>query len=62
MKKRLLKTAIINYSGFEVPELLSIPVLRPKNYFIVEGISMSGDRPKDFIKVYEYDRKKKGYM
>ncbi len=60
MPKKLSKTAIINYSGFEVPKLLSIPILRSKNYFIVEGVSMSGDRPKDFIKVYEHDKTKKG--
>jgi HipA-like C-terminal domain len=58
MKRKLTNTPIINHSGFKVPNLLSIPVLRPRNYYTIEDVSMSGDRPKDFIKIYEYDATK----
>lgn len=61
MLKKLSKIPIINHSGFEIPQLSSIPILRPRNYFIVENVSMSGDRPKDFIKVYEYNSSHSGY-
>lgn len=47
----LKEEKIENYSGFRLAK--NIAPLR-KDYFCVENILISGDAPKNFIKVYEY--------
>ncbi len=50
----MTKADIINYSSFAPPFLSKIPVLKKRNYWVVKEVSTMGDRPKDFIRVYEF--------
>lgn len=54
----LQKVPILNQSGFKTNWGGLIPSLR-KGYFYVVDIPISGDAPKDFIKVYEYGSARK---
>jgi hypothetical protein len=54
MRKYLQKVPILNKSGFKPPKLSHIPPLKRQNYYTDESVGMSGDRPKDFVKVYEF--------
>lgn len=52
MKKRSLRIEkSINYSGNLIDK--QIPLLREKDYDVID-ISLDGDAPKEFIKIYEY--------
>lgn len=53
LKERLRREVSMNYSG-EVRFFNKIPLLREKDYWIMQGIDLDGDAPKQFIKVYEY--------
>lgn len=48
------KVKIINHSGFDLPKSSRIAVLRRRNYQILRDITTIGDRPKNFIRIYEY--------
>lgn len=56
--KSLKKVQVINNSGFRLNPGKAIPPLRKGRYFIVD-IFISGDAPKDFVKVYEYGKARK---
>lgn len=56
---KLSKTSILNPSGWRTAWHKHIPVLKTGNYFVVKGISIGGDAPKDFIRVYEYGQVRK---
>ncbi|MEO0554129.1 MAG: HipA domain-containing protein [Bacteroidota bacterium] len=43
----------INYNGFS-PKFKDVLILRKGYYFIVNDYSITGDAPKDFIRLYEY--------
>jgi len=51
---KITKAKVINVSGFDIHKPAAIPTLRPRNFVVVEEMSVSGDRPKDFIRVYEF--------
>lgn len=54
MNKKHLKSARIeNYSTNNL-KLGKIPVLKKHQYFIIEGYTITGDAPKEFIRAYEY--------
>lgn len=57
MRKYLQQVPIMFSSGFKPPKLSHIAHLKKQNYYTDETVSMSGDRPKDFVKVYEYGEK-----
>ncbi len=60
MSQRLPQEEIINRSGFEIRRDVEIPPLRSGYYTVVQNQSVAGDAPKDFIRVYEYGRGKRG--
>lgn len=51
---KLQKTSVLNSSGWQTSWHKHITVLKNKNYYVVKGVSIGGDAPKDFIRVYEY--------
>lgn len=57
--KYLGKVKIINHSGFKPEFSRSIETLRKKYYFIEDDYSITGDAPKDFIRLYEYGEARK---
>ncbi len=57
--KYLDKVKIINYSGFTPKYGRSVDTLRRKYYFIQDEYSITGDAPKDFIRLYEYGEARK---
>lgn len=60
MRQRLPQEEIINRSGFEIRRDAEILPLRSGYYTVVRNQSVAGDAPKDFIRVYEYGRGKRG--
>lgn len=56
--KHINKLKIIAHSEFE-PKHGSIQSAKRKNYCIVKDFSISGDAPKDFIRLYRYGLCKK---
>ena len=48
---------IENYSGFKLPACNKIKTIKKHQYFIVEGMVITGDAPKAFMRVYEYKEK-----
>lgn len=55
----LKRASIENYSGFHLKWKGKIPPLRKGFYIVEEDISVGGDAPKDFIRLYEYGVGKK---
>ncbi len=56
---RLQKTSILNQSGWQTAWHRHIPVLKKGNYYVVKGVSIGGDAPKDFLRLYEYGEARK---
>ncbi|MDI9553375.1 MAG: HipA domain-containing protein [Bacteroidota bacterium] len=54
-RKHIKPLPIIDYSGFS-PKPGCIPFAKKHQYFIVTGISITGDAPKDFIRFYQFKR------
>ncbi len=50
---------IKEYSGYEPKSHKLIPTLKKHQYFIINEYSISGEAPKDFIKVYDYGKARK---
>ena len=48
-----------NFSGFNPRSGKAIPVLKKHQYHIVEDFSISGDAPKDLLRLYEYGEARK---
>jgi HipA-like C-terminal domain len=55
----LQRTSILNQSGWKTQWHKYIPVLKKGNYHVVKGVSVGGDAPKDFLRVYEYGEARK---
>lgn len=58
MKNQLSKYPILNHSGF-IPKWHGLILVLRKEYFYTVDVPISGDAPKDFIKVYEYGKASK---
>ncbi len=56
---KIPEISILNQSGWQTAWHRHIPVLKKGNYYVVNGVSMGGDAPKDFIRIYEYGYVKK---
>ena len=52
-RKHIKALPVIDHSGF-MPKHGCIPFAKKHHYFIVTGISITGDAPKDFIRYYQY--------
>ncbi|MEO0042886.1 MAG: hypothetical protein RL329_2334 [Bacteroidota bacterium] len=50
----LQKKRLLNQSGWQIAWHQYLPTLKKRNYYVVKDVSIGGDAPKDFIKVYEY--------
>ena len=48
-----------NLSGFEIKSQKAIPPLKAHHYHVIEDFSISGDAPKDLIRLYEYGKARK---
>lgn len=57
----LKPVSVKNHSGYALKWQGQIPPLRKGFYTIVEDVSVGGDAPKDFIRVYEYGVGRKQY-
>lgn len=51
--KHITKLPIINYSGFN-PKFNKIEIAKKHSYCIIKDVSVTGDAPKDIIRLYEY--------
>ena len=51
--KHITKLPIINYSGFD-PKFSKIEIAKKHSYYIIKDMSVTGDAPKDIIRLYEY--------
>lgn len=51
--KHITKLPIINYSGFN-PKFSKIEIVKKHNYSVIKDVSVTGDAPKDIIRLYEY--------
>ncbi|QTA79984.1 HipA kinase-like C-terminal domain-containing protein [Desulfonema limicola] len=56
-KSKLRTETTKNFSG-NLNEI-NIPILREKNYYVIEDYQLDGDAPKQFIMVYSYQPKSK---
>ncbi len=56
--KKLKKTTIKNYTGF-TPNLMGLVDPIREGYYTVESKTVSGNAPKDFIRIYEYGKGRK---
>jgi len=52
-RKYIKPLPIIDYSGY-YPKQGSIPYVKKHQYYIVTGVTITGDAPKDFIGYYHY--------
>jgi len=60
-KSWLEKVPVKEHSGFEPKIGKTIPTIKNHQYFVIDDYSISGDAPKDFIRVYEYGKARKIY-
>ncbi len=51
--KHISKLPIMNYSGFK-PSYSKIEIVKKHNYCVIKDVSVTGDAPKDIIRLYEY--------
>jgi hypothetical protein len=51
--KQVTKLPILKYSGFN-PKFENIEVVKKHNYTVIKGVSITGDAPKDIIRLYNY--------
>ena len=58
-KHYIQKVAVEHYSNVDNGWKKCVPVLKKRNYIIDKSVSVGGDAPKEFIKVYEYGRSKR---
>lgn len=42
-----------NISGY-TPKFTSIPLIKKRQYYIVDGYTIAGDQPKKFVRIYDY--------
>ena len=56
---QLKRTSILNSSGWQTAWHKHIVILKNRNYHVVKGVSIGGDAPKDFIRIYEYGKARK---
>ena len=53
------QVVIENLSNVDTAWKKQVPVLKKRNYIVDKSVSVGGDAPKEFIKVYEYGRVKR---
>lgn len=53
------KVSIERYSNVNYDWQQDVLVLKRRNYVVLSNVSIGGDAPKEFIKVYEYGRVKR---
>ena len=58
-KHHIQQVAVENYSNTSNDWKKQVPILKKRNYIIDKSVSVGGDAPKEFIKVYEYGRSKR---
>lgn len=46
---------IENYSDSHLLSVCGVPVIKQRNYYVDDSVSVDGDAPKKFIGVYDYD-------
>lgn len=51
--KHVTRLPILKYSGFS-PKFDSIEIVKKQNYTVIKGVSITGDAPKDIIRLYNY--------
>ncbi|MEZ4797638.1 MAG: HipA domain-containing protein [Flavobacteriaceae bacterium] len=51
--KHATKLPILKHSGFK-PKLTNIETAKKHNYCVIKGVAITGDAPKDIIRLYEY--------
>lgn len=51
--KHVSNLPILKYSGFK-PKFANIEIAKKHNYCVIKGISVTGDAPKDIIRLYQY--------
>jgi len=54
-KKHIKSLPITDYSGFN-PKPGQIPFAKKQQYYVITGITITGDAPKDFIRYYQFKR------
>ena len=58
-KHHIQQVVVENYSNTSNDWKKQVPILKKRNYIIDKSVSVGGDAPKEFIKVYEYGRSKR---
>lgn len=53
--KHVSKLPILRHSGYR-PTLGKIEVAKKHNYSVIKGVAITGDAPKDIIRLYEYGK------
>ncbi len=56
--KHITRLPIIGYSGYN-PKFSKIEIAKKHCYYIIKGLSITGDAPKDTIRLYEYGYSRK---
>lgn len=56
--KHIAKLPILSYSGF-IPKFSEIEIAKKHNYCVIKNVSVTGDSPKDIIRLYEYGHSRK---
>ncbi len=62
MKERLEQHKVEKLAGFKLQRKNRIPVIKPHQYCIEKGITVSGDAPKAFMRIYEYNKCRKSNL
>ncbi len=57
--QKLSPEPILKHSGYEPRQHKDITVLKRGHYFVLDDYTITGDAPKNFIKVYEYGEARK---
>lgn len=58
---KLKYCSIEKYSGYK-PKISKNMIVKRNNYSVIKGFSITGDAPKEFIRVYEYGIGRKNYL
>lgn len=56
--KHITELSIINYSGFK-PKFSKVEIAKKHSYCVIKDVSVTGDAPKDIIRLYEYGHSRK---
>lgn len=57
--QNIQQVTIENFSNVDNTWKKQVPILKKRNYIVDKTVSVGGDAPKEFIKVYEYGRVKR---